>query len=294
MKRVLLIIVSFLFCTIVYAKSTYTQAQDLANDYIKKFPNYQKYMVTKNADYGFSTTNSLVNSSSYKTGGLINEQEYKISTGSRNSSYLFNGLSFFTMTESGNQVKIIDPKVANGINSQNKSSALSGVRVTGFVSGEIQLRGNGTRVSPWRFIERYNVRFDDDDTKIKIATSVRKINIYELLEKYDSSNNSYTYKSIKKQKNYKNFKSYLSEYNKGYIYKHSYDSKATIDKEKASLTSFMICCASLSSLFGNTFLSLKTPKNGASSAASFRSLRRLFPFAEISFPSFQETALITI
>ena len=175
MKRVLLIIVSFLFCTVVYATSTYSQAQELANDYIKRFPNYQRYMITRNAKYGFNSSNNIVNNSNYKTGGLINEQEYKISAGSINSSYLFNGLTFFTMTESGNQVKIIDPKVANGIDSQNKVSASSGVRVTGYVSSEIQLRGNGTRVSPWKFIDRYNVIFEYDDTKIKVSPSTTTV-----------------------------------------------------------------------------------------------------------------------
>ncbi len=175
MKKVFIIIVSLLFCTTIYAKSTYAEAQNLANDYIKKFPNYQRYFVTKNTNFGFNTSNSIVNNSDFKSGGLINEQEYRIASGSINSSYLFNGLTYFTMTESGGQVKVIDPTASSGINSLNKISATSGVRVTNYVSDEVKLRGVGTRVSPWKFIERYNVTFEYDDSKIRVSPSTTTV-----------------------------------------------------------------------------------------------------------------------
>lgn len=57
---------------------------------------------------------------------------------------------------------------------------------------------------------------------IEITTNVVSSNVYEILEKYNQDSKKYNYKSLKKENNYK---SYLTTYNNGYLYKHTYTSK---------------------------------------------------------------------
>ncbi len=170
MKKVLSFIIIFLLFMTVEAKTLYNNTPSFSNDYIKGFSNYQRYFVTKSTKYGFSS-GAAVNNSKFKTGGLLNNEEFNVIGG--RSSYLFNGLTFFTMTESGGNVTVIDPTASSGTNSLSAGSAVSGVRVTNYVKSGINVEGYGTRVSPWKVSQKFNVTFKYDDTKITVKpTSV--------------------------------------------------------------------------------------------------------------------------
>ena len=86
MKKFISFIIIFLLFTIVEAKTLYSNVPDFSNDYINRMPQTQRYFVTKNSKYGF--TSKAVENSKFKTGGLLNESEFNIVGGSR--SYLFN------------------------------------------------------------------------------------------------------------------------------------------------------------------------------------------------------------
>ena len=169
MKKFISFIIIFLLFTIVEAKTLYSNVPDFSNDYIKRMSQSQRYFVTKNSKYGF--TSKAVENSKFKTGGLLNESEFNIVGGSR--SYLFNGLTFFTMTEGSGKVKTVDPTASGGISELSTSSGVSGVRVTNYIRSGVNVEGYGSRVSPWRVSEKYVVTFKYDDTKITVRpTSV--------------------------------------------------------------------------------------------------------------------------
>ena len=169
MKKFISFIIIFLLFTIVEAKTLYSNVPDFSNDYIKRMSQSQRYFVTKNSKYGF--TSKAVENSKFKTGGLLNESEFNIVGGSR--SYLFNGLTFFTMTEGSGKVKTVDPTASGGIAELSTSSGVSGVRVTNYIRSGVNVEGYGSRVSPWRVSEKYVVTFKYDDTKITVRpTSV--------------------------------------------------------------------------------------------------------------------------
>ncbi len=169
MKRFMSFIIFFLLFIAVEAKTTYNNVPNFANNYIKGYPGYQRYFVTKSTKYGF--TNGADNNNKYKTGGLLNVAEFNVSGGTK--SYLLNGLTFFTMTEESGEVNIIDPTGSGGISKINVGSAESGIRVTNYVKSGINVEGYGTRVSPWKVSQKFNVTFKYDDTKITVKpTSV--------------------------------------------------------------------------------------------------------------------------
>ncbi len=174
MKRLLkafIIIIVFLIFINVKANTTFTNTPKFVNDYINKFPNYQRYIITENTDYGFISGNIQSGISGFKNGGLLNIEEYNISKSRGNNTYLFNGLEFFTMTFSNGKIQVIDPNSNNGIGQKRENEA-SGIRVTNYVQNGVKLEGRGTLVDPWKFIDRYSLQFYYDDTKITIKPSI--------------------------------------------------------------------------------------------------------------------------
>lgn len=88
-----------------------------------------------------------------------------------------------------------------------------------------------------------------NDNTVSVTTTVNNENIYEVLERYDSNNDRYAYKGYLKKDDYKNFESGLTKYGKGYIYKHSYDVKSVIDKNKTSRHETCVILYSLNKLY---------------------------------------------
>ncbi len=173
MKKFRLIIYMFIFfiCLVhVNARTVYKEVPKFVNDYIKKFPNYQKYIVTENTRYGF--TNGIIDNGTndFKTGGLLNLDEYLISKSVGNNSYLFNGLEFFTMTKRNSKIVAIDPNEEDNLTELTVNDS-SGIRVTNYINSSVKLNGTGSSVNPWTIISKYTVQFHYDDEKLSITPS---------------------------------------------------------------------------------------------------------------------------
>ena len=159
LKYIILIICVFV-CENIKAKTIYNETPTFTNDYIKQFRQYQKYIISEPVKYGFVNGN-LTTSSKFKTGGLLNKDEFILSLDKNNSSYLFNGLEYFTMTENGTNVVVIDPNSSNYFSNKSQNYS-SGIRVTNYVQNDVHLKGKGTKIEPWEFDEKYYVRFEYD------------------------------------------------------------------------------------------------------------------------------------
>ena len=174
MKRYIKIIMIIMMVVMigikVEGKTEYRKVPEIANKHIKKYKEYERYIVSEISKYGYEN-GQIVNDKDYITGGLLNKEEFEISrSNEKKETYLFNGLEYFTMTKEGNKIITIDPREEEYIGRKAENEA-SGIRVTNYVDSGVKLRGRGSIVDPWEFIDRYYVEFIYEDEKITISPS---------------------------------------------------------------------------------------------------------------------------
>jgi len=193
--KLLLVIIGLFLITSVHAKTEYAHTPEFCNNFIKKYRNYQRYIVTENVNYGFDSGNIIAGNSNFKTGGLLNKYEFELSKNNdNNSTYLFNGLEYFTMTENGSNVVIVDPYSNTMLSSKSKSNS-NNIRVTNYVQNGVVVTGSGTKTNPWMFQEKFRIRYEFDDKKIDIVPSTKNINPYEVVESEVILKHGYLYDS---------------------------------------------------------------------------------------------------
>ena len=193
--KLLLVIIGLFLITSVHAKTEYAHTPEFCNNFIKKYRNYQRYIVTENVNYGFYSGNIIAGNSNFKTGGLLNKYEFELSKNNdNNSTYLFNGLEYFTMTENGSNVVIVDPYSNTMLSSKSKSNS-NNIRVTNYVQNGVVVTGSGTKTNPWMFQEKFRIRYEFDDKKIDIVPSTKNINPYEVVESEVILKHGYLYDS---------------------------------------------------------------------------------------------------
>ena len=154
MKKVLVGILSVLFIVNVEAATsirTYNESMNASKTYINSYKDVDKYISMSNNKFIYK--NGKVNSSSNFTGsgGLLNEDEFKIG-----KEYLYNGLNFWIISNIDGKYSIVDSEYKNNdyINNTVSQSNKSGVRVTAFTKSSARVTGLGTRLNPWEFAKR--------------------------------------------------------------------------------------------------------------------------------------------
>lgn len=154
MKKVLVGILSVLFIVNVEAATsirTYNESINASKTYINSYKDVDKYISMSNNKFIYK--NGKVNSSSNFTGsgGLLNEDEFKIG-----KEYLYNGLNFWIISNIDGKYSIVDPEYKNNdyINDTMSQSDKSGIRVTAFAKSSAGVTGLGTRLNPWEFAKR--------------------------------------------------------------------------------------------------------------------------------------------
>ena len=165
--RTFILIIGFIFCINLNASTIYGKVPNFSNDYLKRYNDYSRYLVTTDSPYGF-LNNASTFDNDYRTGGLLNREEFIISKDINGNTYLFNGLSYWTMTKSNNNIIIVDPSDTSYL-SEDVIDAKYGIRVTDYVQNGVYLRGSGTSFDPWIFMDKFLVRFVFDDSKIGIT-----------------------------------------------------------------------------------------------------------------------------
>lgn len=166
-----IIVISALFFMDINASTLYKNVPDFSNNYLKRFNSYTRYFVTTDAPYGYEI-DEIKNDSNYKLGGLLNKDEFLNSMDSNGTTYLFNGLEFWTMTKSdSSKMVVIDPKSTSKISSFPYDRS-TGIRNTEYVQNGVYLSGQGTYTDPWTFVKKYYVTFVYDDSKVTITPRV--------------------------------------------------------------------------------------------------------------------------
>ena len=166
--KFILLLLLFVCGTTVNASGSfgnYSSSINKANRFILDFDRYKLFIDSSNK-YLYDGS-SLSSSSSFKNGGFINTYEFK-STMIKNDSYLSTGARYFTMTENGNVVDVVDIKKVTGY---DKSESFES-RVTEFIIPEAEITGSGTRVDPWVFVNiKYNITVNLSGATINGASS---------------------------------------------------------------------------------------------------------------------------
>ncbi|MDD6652277.1 MAG: BspA family leucine-rich repeat surface protein [Clostridium sp.] len=187
MKKVLVGILSILFIVNVEAATssvTYNQALLGSNTFFNRFTNVENYLSLK--DNKFVYKNGKVSSSSdFTSGGLLNEDEFKIG-----KDYLYNGLDFWIISNTSGKYSIIDPKYKNNsyINDTLSQTSKSGMRYTAFVNNEKIVSGNGSRLEPWEFTSKQPKETNKctyNGELVKGATFVNGQYTYKYKQEYD-------------------------------------------------------------------------------------------------------------
>ena len=157
MKRIIRFLIVLLFMVpVIISASVYDTEVGKANQLLNKenyVHTYDKYIVHgTNIKFEFSNGTNKVNSS-FTNGGFISMDEFNL-TKVRNTSYLFEGIEFWTWSTNGSNVYAI---TYNDINTaKSKSSSYSG-RATEFVNPTVTVHGEGKLNNPWTFDPIYKV-----------------------------------------------------------------------------------------------------------------------------------------
>ena len=159
MKKIFkLILALFLFFPVmVFAAVNYADGIISANEYILKFSDYQKYIVSDHFPYDV-VNNKLVKKSNFKTGGFLSKDEYDVSF-INGSSYLSPGIEYWTLTQSAADLVY----VINVLAEEKSAYSKSGVRTTQFVKSNTRVIGDGTHGKPWEFVKLVGISFMTDN-----------------------------------------------------------------------------------------------------------------------------------
>ena len=186
MKKILsVIILLFIFMINVNARInvSYDEAVKGAQNYIYKFNNYGRYLITDSkyrelrgstsAIIPFDYTGKVEVNESFKRGGLLSQQEFEISKNSSGISYLIQDSEFFLIGKKA--VDILENKV---IDAGDKKY---GTRVTEYVIPGTKVKGSGTKADPWVFVGSYKLSFYISNGKItNNGQSVNRYTVYAL------------------------------------------------------------------------------------------------------------------
>ena len=168
-KKITLFILLFIFFPIIILANSYNYNDSIkqTNNYItqSKYSTRNKYLIMKNQKF-IMIDGRLGSSNSFYNGGMINYEEFCLSTGNsscKGSSFLIIPNKYWTLTGTSNSRYYI-----NNLNGADVQSDLdkSNVRVSEFIKPNIKVRGEGSYSNPWVFDESYYVELYTSDKKL--------------------------------------------------------------------------------------------------------------------------------
>ena len=187
-RNVIIMIFLIILPIFVYAE-TYTDEIRNAQNYLNKSnfeKTYTRYIINKEeAPYDLKAIpfvyvgGSLSSSEKYNKAGFISTDEYKLTIEKRLHgtekmvSYLNEGMSFWTLTETEDEVYIIN-KYGKMITSP-KSNTTNLARATEYVKSDIVVSGIGTFRQPWTFDPVYKVTLKTESKKATIDEETNNV-----------------------------------------------------------------------------------------------------------------------
>lgn len=177
-KQILFIVLTLLLPLSINAtvSNDYDITKKNTNIYINDFDRNDVYIIKSTASFNvpFIYNNGALSVDTYfKKGGLLNRYEFLVSKTPENDTYLFTGNNYWTLTENGTKVYMIDNSATDNISLQEKTT-LSGGRITEYIREETGVSGSGKYIDPWIFIERFKVTAKSSNTSYGTVTPSEK------------------------------------------------------------------------------------------------------------------------
>ena len=177
-KQILFIVLTLLLPLSINAavRNNYDITKKNTNIYINDFDKNDVYIIKSTPSFNvpFIYNNGALSVDTYfKKGGLLNKYEFLVSKTPENDTYLFTGNNYWTLTENGTKVYMIDNSATDNISLQEKTT-LSGGRITEYIREETGVSGSGKYIDPWVFIERFKVTAKSSNTSWGTVTPSEK------------------------------------------------------------------------------------------------------------------------
>ena len=172
MRKFLFFLIVMLFPLFTYA-ATFNDSKNIANNYYTKFNTFDRYL-RFSTKYDVDTSFRPKENTNFKTGGLLSKQEFDITMkgfATPSFSYLFDGISFWTLSASGeNRYVISDNPEYEDKNLKHNT------KVTEFVKKTTKVRGSGAFDNPWIFVEKFRVEVaSNGHGGVSVKNTSRKI-----------------------------------------------------------------------------------------------------------------------
>ena len=178
-KKILIALITILLLPLsinAAVRNNYDITKKNTNIYINDFDKNDVYIIKSTPSFNvpFIYNNGALSVDTYfKKGGLLNRYEFLVSKTPENDTYLFTGNNYWTLTENGTKVYMIDNSAADNISLQEKTT-LSGGRITEYIREETGVSGSGKYMDPWVFIERFKVTAKSSNTSWGTVTPSEK------------------------------------------------------------------------------------------------------------------------
>ena len=110
--------------------------------------------------------------------GLLNIDEFIIAR-----NYIYNGLNFWMVKREDGKYLSVDPYYDGYINDEITSENTSGVRPTLYIKNNTYVKGTGSRIEPWEFVEPFIVTIEtSDENKGLLKSSKDSENVTSLTQ----------------------------------------------------------------------------------------------------------------
>ena len=170
------LIICMVMIITVNAKSTFSESEKTASNYLSEnidikdtYSRFLKVVENRNKFYTYGSPTE-----SYKLGGLLSYEEFKITTRNKSNtySYLYESDEYWTNTIYGTNERMVVSKSDKPVNPNGTPTPKHGTRVTEYVRNETRVSGAGSFMDPWIFEPQYKVTLKTNDiTKGKLKKS---------------------------------------------------------------------------------------------------------------------------
>lgn len=180
-KLILSFMLSFLILSNINASSIelkYSDSVQKIKNYANNFVNNKKYILNENLPFIYDGETLNFDDDFNGSSGLLNIDEFIIAR-----NYIYNGLNFWMVKREDGKYLSVDPYYDGYINDEITSENTSGVRPTLYIKNNTYVKGTGSRIEPWEFVEPFIVTIEtSDENKGLLKSSKDSENVTSLTQ----------------------------------------------------------------------------------------------------------------
>ena len=180
-KFILSFMLSFLILSNINASSIelkYSDSVQKIKNYANNFVNNKKYILNENLPFIYDGETLNFDDDFNGSSGLLNIDEFIIAR-----NYIYNGLNFWMVKREDGKYLSVDPYYDGYINDEITSENTSGVRPSLYIKNNTYVKGTGSRMEPWEFVEPFIVTIEtSDENKGLLKSSKDSENVTSLTQ----------------------------------------------------------------------------------------------------------------